>query len=166
MYNRNMGMNNSMFSGRPNSVAYVRVEAVDPGNIPFKQDTKFIIGVGPRTSVRLHPAEFNIKTTPSNVWNFPYNNANTSSFVISLLKKKNFGGNEGIGEVELRLSSFEPNKVTTQDFYLQTPNNKYYNVKVKISVHICENGSYPFMAQANGKLMSNPIIEQRYTYYN
>lgn len=159
-------MNNSRFSGIPVNTAYVRVEAVQPGNVPVKQDTKFIIGVGPRTSVKLHPEEFTVKSAPTNVWDFQYNNVNTSSFVISLLKKKNFGGNEIIGEVELRLSAFESNKMTTQEFYLQTPNNKYYNVKVKISVHLCENGSMPFMCETNGKMASNPIIEQRYTYYN
>lgn len=169
MFNKKLLNNNGYFNIDNNPIndghrAYIRIDSIETGSFPVKSDTKLLVMVGPRTSFMLHQKEFTPKRIPVISWDYKYNNASKSSFVFALFKKRIFGGNEEIGEVELKLSGFEKNKVVTQDYYLQTPNNKYYNVKVRISIHCDENGSFPFMAPQDGKLIANPVIIHQKTY--
>lgn len=164
----NNSYNNFALDQRPmkeGNKAFIRVDQVNTGSYPIRGNTTFVCCVGPRNSFRNHPSEFGANEVPLDTWDFDYKNANKSSFALVLFRKKLFGGDEEIGEVELRLSSFQPNTVVTENIKLQSPRNKYFNVSVKLSVHICDDGSFPFDAPA-GKLLENPVIPHRTTYYN
>ncbi|EAY17427.1 hypothetical protein TVAG_320220 [Trichomonas vaginalis G3] len=145
--------------------AYIRVESVNTGGFPVSNKTSLIACVGPRTSFMRHQAEFTPKTSPSNTWEFKYNDPSKSSFVFCLFKKHLFGGDEEIGEIELRLSGFEPNTVVRSEFTLKSPNSKMVPATAIISVHLCEDGSFPFCAPLDGKVLSNPEIQHSKTYF-
>lgn len=169
MYNKNMLCNNGYFNidSMPlldGNRAYIRVDSVDTGSFRIKNDTKLIARVGPKTSFMIHPAEFNPRSSPRTNWDFKYNNARCASFVVAIFKKRIFGGDLEIGEVELKLSGFEPNKVTTGTFNMMSPQGKNYNASVKVSVHLSEDGSFPFTAPEDGKILQNPIIPHAHTY--
>ncbi|EAY17628.1 hypothetical protein TVAG_235090 [Trichomonas vaginalis G3] len=145
--------------------AYIRIDSVNAGGFPVNNKTALIACVGPRSTFMRHQAEFTPKTNPSNTWEFNYTNSSRASFVFCLFKKHLFGGDEEIGEIELRLSAFELNTVVSNKFTLKSPNPRIAPATAVISVHLCEDGSFPFCAPLDGKVLSNPEIEHAKTYF-
>lgn len=148
------------------SRAYIKIDGVETGSYALDGKTTLVARVGPRNTFMSHSYEFNIRERPQNVWDFKYNDAHRSSFVFVLFKKHLFGGDEELGEIELRLGSFEPNTVVTKEYTLKTPSSKHIPCRARISVHLCEDGSSPFCAPNDGKLLSNPEIPHAQTYFN
>ncbi|EAY13654.1 hypothetical protein TVAG_387950 [Trichomonas vaginalis G3] len=146
--------------------AYIRVDGADTGSYKTNGKTTLVARVGPRNNFMNHAAEFSEKGFPTQTWEFKYNDPSRSSFVVVLFKKHIFGGDEEIGEVELRLSAFEPNTVVSQEFTLLSPRNQSVPAHVKLSVHLSEDGSCPFCAPFGGKLMANAEIPHKKTYFH
>ena len=146
--------------------AYIRVDGVSTGSFHTSGKTTLVARVGPRSSFMGHAAEFNEKNHPNKTWEFRYNDPARSSFVLVLFKKHLFGGDEEIGEVELRLSAFEPNTVVSEEFTLKSPHNMPVPARARISVHLSEDGSSAFCAPAGGKILANPEIPHKATYFH
>lgn len=167
MFNNNTSLyDDSNYAIKEGNRAFIRIDSVQTGTYPIKSKATLIAHVGPRTSFMNHTSEFGLNEAPLDTWDFSYKNAQNSSFVIAIFRKRLFGGDEEIGEIELKLGSFEKNKVVSEIFELQTLRNRYFNVKVNVSVHLCEDEGFPFCADGNGKLLSNPVIRHQTTYFN
>ena len=146
--------------------AYIRVDGVNTGSFKTSGKTTLVARVGPRNSFMNRAAEFTEKGFPSKTWEFKYNDPSKASFVLLISKKHMFGGDEEIGEVELKLSAFEPNTVVSQEFKLLSPRNQSVPASVRLSVHLSEDGSCPFCAPFGGKLLANAEIPHKKTYFN
>ena len=128
---------------------FIRVESLDIGSYPASNKADIMVCIGPRK----HYMDFayNMKKNEINVphtWTFYSKNPATASFVIAVFKKRYFGVNSEIGQVELRLKSFQPNTVTTKDFTLNSAqgSGNSYPARIRVSVHINSNGSTAFNA--------------------
>lgn len=128
---------------------YIRVEGVDAGTFPIDAKSEYVACVGPRATYRQHKCDFPVGGKPNNVWNFRYTDAYRSSFFVALYKKRIFGGDILIGELELNVAQFKPNVITTQIVTLKSAEIKYLPPRVRISVHISENGAQKFCAPFN-----------------
>ena len=146
--------------------AYIRIDGVQTGSFKTSGKTTLVARVGPRNNFMGHAAEFNERSHPDKTWEFRYNDPSRSSFVFILFKKHLFGGDEEIGEVELSLNAFEPNSVVSTEFQLQSPNKQSIPARARISVHLSEDGSEPFDATENGKLVGDAVIPHKQTYFN
>lgn len=148
------------------SRCYVRIDAVDTGSFPgLTAKSELVARVGPRANFMGYSFDFPVKEHPNHIWDFKYNDAHRSSIVVCIFKKKIIGGDEEIGEIELKLGSYEPNTVITKDYTLKSPNSKYIPARVRISFHLSENGAPAFSAPQGGKLLSNPEIPHATTYF-
>ena len=129
---------------------FIRVLNVDIGSFPASNKADLKVCIGPRQ----HYLDFayTMKKNETNIpytWKFYSKNNQRSSFVIALFKKRYFGYNSEIGKVELNLSSFEPNAVTTREFTLipsNGNNNNEYSPRIRLSIHVNKNGSPAFKA--------------------
>lgn len=106
--------------------------------------------------------EFNLSDKRvSKIWEQRYTNPNKSSFVVSIFKKRMYGCDIKIGEVELKVSGFERDTVVTHEFKLHNGKIRGNQPTVTISVHVSENGAAPFEAPNDGKIVSNVEIRRR-----
>ncbi|EAX92000.1 hypothetical protein TVAG_001700 [Trichomonas vaginalis G3] len=147
------------------SRAYIRVDGVETGSFHTNGKTTLVARVGPRANFMNHTAEFSEKNCPKKTWEFKYSDASRSSFVVVISKKHLFGGDEEIGEVELRLSAFEPNTVVSAEFNLKSPHNQAVPARARLSVHLSEDGSSAFCAPAGGVVFQNAEIPHKKTYF-
>ncbi|EAY19593.1 hypothetical protein TVAG_228560 [Trichomonas vaginalis G3] len=145
--------------------AFIRVDGVSTGSFPTNGKTTLVARVGPRSTFMRHGAEFTEKYRPTQTWDFKYTDPARASFVVVLFKKHLFGGDEEIGEVELRLSAFEANTVVSQEFTLKSPHVQSVPARLRLSVHLSEDGSSAFCAPLNGKVIFNPEIPHKKTYF-
>ena len=96
-------------------VAYIRLDKFDLGNFNVDYGAKIVASVGTRSSLLRNAKDFDfLDKNPQKVWELRYHNPNTTSFIFTLAKKRIFGGDIPIGEVELKLSNFETNKIAKQ----------------------------------------------------
>ncbi|EAX89580.1 hypothetical protein TVAG_444990 [Trichomonas vaginalis G3] len=146
--------------------AYVKVDAVDTGSFPgLEGKSDLVMRVGPRHCFMGYGFDFKKGEHPNHTWEFKYQDAHRSSLVICLFKKRIFGGDEEIGEIELKLSAFEPDTIVTKEYTLKPPDPKNIPARVRISIHLSEDGSMAFSAPAGGKLLCNPEIPHATTYF-
>ena len=167
MFHNNRYSNNGEYTALiSGNRAFIKVDAVDTGSYNMSNKAKLVARVGPRHSFMNHSTEFGLKERPQGTFDFKYTDPERSSFVCVLFKKHLFGGDEELGEIELRLSAFEPNTVVSKEYTLKTPSSKHIPCRVRISVHLSEDGSNAFCAPAGGKLLANPEIPHKTTYFN
>lgn len=145
---------------------YVRIDSIDTGSFPVKNDTKLIACIGSRHSFLPYSYEFKAGNNVNHVWNFTYKNQDRSSFVLVLFKRQLFGGDKEIGEIELKLNAFQTNAVTQHTFELHSPQKNAIPAKVTLSVHICEDGSERFNAPEAQSIQNQYEIVHKSTYYN
>ncbi|EAY19617.1 hypothetical protein TVAG_228800 [Trichomonas vaginalis G3] len=144
--------------------AFIRIESVSTGSFKTNGKATLVARVGPRTTFMRHSCEFTEKNKPFQTWDFKYTDPARASFVVVLFKKHIFGGDEEIGEIELRLSAFEANSVVTQEFALKSPSKLNVPAKATISVHLSEDGAEAFDVP-EGKIISNAEIPHKTTYF-
>ncbi|EAY12238.1 hypothetical protein TVAG_027910 [Trichomonas vaginalis G3] len=128
-------------------VVYIRLEKFDLGNFNVDYGSKIVASVGTKSSLLRNAKAFDsMEKYPQKVWEVRYHNQNTTSFIFSLAKKRIFGGDIPIGEVELKISNFEVNTVAKCDCKLKNIANRRLNATATLSVHVCENGAASFNA--------------------
>ncbi|EAX99389.1 hypothetical protein TVAG_042970 [Trichomonas vaginalis G3] len=139
-------------------IAYIKLDSFDVGNFQTDYGSRIVASVGSRSSLIRNSKEFSSsERSPQKVWEFKYNNPNTSSFILSLSKKRIFGGDIMIGEADIKVSNYELNKVVKHDVRLKNHKNKYLTSKATIFVHICEDGANPFSAET-GRLIESSRV--------
>ena len=127
------------------NVVYVRIDKFNSGSFLIKDRNTVIGTVGPRGSFRDFPKEFSgANKKPSLSWGFKYINANNATFVIAFYKKRKFFPDDHIGEIELKVSDFTPNKVIQREYPLRAYTHRDIPAKVKITVHVDELGAPAF----------------------
>ena len=144
---------------------YIRIDDIDLGSFAASDKANLKICIGPRKLFQNFSSEFHRFEIPQRTWAFQYKNADRASFVIALFKKRVFGRDSEIGEVELKLNAFQPNAVTQRTFTLHSPNSNAIPAKIVISVHANENGSGKFHAQKATAFNENNFeIHHKKTY--
>lgn len=141
---------------------YVRIDDLSTGSFKLSNQSKLIACVGHRRNYK--PYKYEFRANSKNIdktWRFAYDNIETSSFVVVLFKKKTFGSNKEIGEIELRAAAFQPNTIVTEEFTLISPDSNAIPAKVTLSVHVSENGAKEFKAPKSGLLFSNAVIHRQ-----
>ena len=81
-----------------------------------------------------------------------------------IFKKRYFGSDREIGEIEIKLNAFEFNKVTTHEFTLQSPNPNAVPAKIRVSVHLSDKCTVPFHAPVGQIAIKNFQILHAKTY--
>ncbi|EAY14839.1 hypothetical protein TVAG_411050 [Trichomonas vaginalis G3] len=144
-------------------VAYIRLDKFDLGNFNVDYGAKIVASVGTRSSLLRNAKDFDfLDKNPQKVWELRYHNPNTTSFIFTLAKKRIFGGDIPIGEVELKLSNFETNTVVKCDCKLRNPSNRRLNSTVTLSIHVCEDGSAPFNAPDANIVSSSYLVRKSF----
>ena len=91
--------------------------------------------------------------TENKVWELVYSDKQHSSFVVALYNQISlFGEQKIIGEIEIKLGSFQSNRVTNHTFILRSPNRNSEPTRINLSVHLCEDGSKPFQSSESNIL--------------
>ena len=148
--------------------AYIRIGEISTGDYRCSNESELVLFVGPAKlfkpprvldseigeaeiaeEVLVHDLEFKFPTKNRNfvdhIWKFHFHEEEHSSFVV-VLYKHHFLGDSEIGEIELSLKAFQPNTVVSDVFTLLGPNRDWEPAKMRITVHIDENGAQPFSA--------------------
>lgn len=140
-------------------VAYFRLDSFDLGGFPASYGSRLVASIGSRSSLIRNSKEFDIlEKNPQKNWELKYHNPNTTSFVFTIAKKRIFGGDIHIGEIELKISNFELNKVVKCEVRLNNNMNPRLKPIVTLSVHVCNDGSFPFNAPPGKLNISSPSI--------
>ena len=144
-----------------NGDVYIKINHVDYGNFKASSHANITAYVGPRATFKNHPAGFTRSTfSPDEVWHFQYINARKASFVFALFKHRLFKPDSLIGEIELKISGFKHNCVTTTDFTLNCPGCSI-PATVTLMVHVCDNGAPPFSAPNVNTVDTNAVLVHR-----
>ena len=130
---------------------HIKFDQIDYGSYRITSSDSVVLAFGSRTGFMNHLMTLQGHEIPKKVWSFTYRNPSKSSFVIVLYKYKFFGKNEEIGEIELKLSGFHENLVTTHTFPLKS-SVRGTPPSVTLTVHISEDQSPPFESE---KIPSN-----------
>ena len=125
---------------------FIKLESVNLGSFKLEPGTRIKACIGSRSNIKGYPVEFNQNTVPNHVWTFSYKNLLKSSFVLVLFQSQFLGPEKEIGEIEIRLSAFQKNSVTSHEFILRSPNRNAVPPRVRLSVHVNEDGSNQFSA--------------------
>ena len=145
--------------------AYIKVTEISLGDYPCSDESELVLAVGPRNYFNEYQFQFPTKNryNVQHYWKFPFNNEEHSSFVVVLYKHHVMGNGE-IGEIELRLTAFQPNTVVSDIFTLHGPNVDWQPAKCRITVHVDENGAPPFSAPEGFEFDENAEIKHTHTY--
>ena len=143
---------------------YIKIDSLDIGSFPASEKAILKAYVGPRKAYLPFSFEFHKNQALDHIWNFNFKNADRSSFVIALFKKRYFGSDREIGEIEIKLNAFEFNKVTTHEFTLQSPNPNAVPAKIRVSVHLSDKCTVPFHAPVGQIAIKNFQILHAKTY--
>ena len=123
---------------------HIRIDRIDYGGFRLSNSDAVVIAFGSKSSFMNHLMTIQATDPPPNkVWSFNYRMANKSSFVIVLYKYKFFGKNEEIGEIELKLSGFYENKVTTHTFPMRS-RVRGPPPSITLTVHVSEDQAEAF----------------------
>lgn len=123
---------------------YIRIDSIDTGSFKLQEKNTIVATCGPAACYRNFSHEIPATTkNPKLAWGFKYNNADNSSFVIALYKKCMLF-DDLIGMVYVRLSEFAANEVYTKELQLRNHKDEPTDAKIKISVHLDDNGSPAF----------------------
>lgn len=144
-----------LLGGKPNQkTIYIRIDGIEAGTFPMDAKSEYVAAVGPRMTYRQHGCDFPVGSKPGNVWSFNFKDAHRSSFVVALYKKRILGGDIMIGELEINVAQFTANFVNTLIFTLKSADPKYIPPRVKLTVHISDNGMQRFCAPYSGAISS------------
>ena len=143
---------------------YVRIDGVDLGSFAASSKATLKACVGSRKSFIPFSFEFHKNERINHTWNFNFNNANRSSIVIAIFKRRYFGGDHEVGEIEIKMNAFELNAITTHEYVLQSPNPNAVPAKIRVSIHVCDNGAPAFCAPQTSKIGENFQIHHATTY--
>ena len=166
-FNMQSSFNTNIINKNNNNDIYLRIDNIDLGSFEVESNSKIVVCLGSRTSYR--PYAVDIPATQKRVdkvWNFKYSNFSKSSFVLALFKRKFFGQDKEIGQIEIKLDAFPINKVTRHEFVLRSPNPNAIPPKVTLSIHVCEDGSPQFKAPVTDSVSPRFEILPRRNYYN
>ena len=131
---------------------YIRILGVDPGNFPLDNSSILTLCIGPRKAYLNHQYDFTANAKIDNTWEFIYKNSLKSSLTIGLFSKSFFGTLTEIGEIELNLAAFKVNAVTKQTFTLRSKDRNLIPPKIKVTIHLSENGETSFHAPETNKI--------------
>ena len=146
---------------------FVKINSVDTGSFKVEKDTKLVACVGSRKTFQNSRYEFSAGNSRNvqKVWSFTYKNAQRSSMVFVLYKKKSFFGvDQEIGEIEIKLSALACNRVTVHEFVLRSPDKNAIPARVSLSIHVSENGCKAFTAPEGDKIRSDFEIIHKETF--
>ena len=143
---------------------YIRIDSIDLGSFQSTNKATLKACIGSRKSFLPNVYEFHKNDILNHTWTFTFKNANRSSFIFALFKKRIFGGDHEVGEIEVRINAFQPNTVTTEEFILKSPNPNAVPAKVKLTIHVCENGAQEFDAPPSTSINNNFEIPHATTY--
>ena len=139
-----------------NGKVYVRIDSIDFGTFRASPQANIVAYVGSRSAFRLRPYQFKRGESPyKNVWSFSYKNARKSTFVVALYKHRYTKSDSEIGEIELRISGFQLNCVTTQQFTMKSPQFGGAPPQIRLTVHVAEDGAPPFQAPPAQQISPN-----------
>ena len=159
--------NMNMLNMKDGNDIYIRIDNIDLGSFEVDSSSKLVACIGSRTSFRPFSVDFPASQKKvDHVWNFKFTNSQKSSFVLVLFKRRFFGQDKEIGEIEIKLNAFPANKVTKHEFVLRSPNPNAIPAKVTLSIHVCEDGSPQFKAPISDSIAPRYEILHRTTYYN
>ena len=128
------------------NTVYLRVDSIDLGSFKASSKAHLRVCIGSRREYSQQGFDFHRNERIPHQWEFEFRNADRSSFVIALYKKRVFGGDSEIGKAEIKLNDFEANAVTTKTVTLQSQQFNSVPATITISVHRDENGSPAFQA--------------------
>ena len=170
-------------NGQPNTLVYsgytkcqntstgkvfVRIESINPGSCNLPSNATLTATVTTRKFLRLgipqYIEKFKQNQKPNHVWSFGFSDKERSSFIILLMQKKFFTEKE-IGEIELNLDAFESNCVTTHEFTLHTPQTNVEPPRIRVTVHVSQDGCENFKAPQSNTLKDNFEIQHLKTIY-
>ena len=143
---------------------YVRIDSIDLGSFQASNKATLKACVGSRKSFLPFSFEFHKNERIDHTWSFNFKNANRSSVVIAIFKRRYFGGDHEVGEIEIKMNAFELNTITTHDYVLQSPNPNAVPARVRVSIHVCDNGAPAFCAPETSKIAENFQIHHATTY--
>lgn len=137
-----------MSGARPMKVVSIRMSHVDLGSFKASDKSTLIACIGTKISPNTFPHEFPTKSKDfiPHEWTFQYHNQGKATFKMSLWKRHLIGNDVFIGSIDLKLSAFQTNTVVSEVFELHCPNTFMVPPRVRIDVHVNENGSVPFRA--------------------
>ena len=167
-------------------IAYIKISDISTGDYRCSDESQLVLFVGPRTAFKapripdvdiqeaeevqeeiLHEDEYKFSTRNRNyvdhLWKFHFKAEDHASFVV-VLYKHHFLGDSEIGEIELKLKAFQPNTVVSDVFTLLGPNKDWEPAKLRITVHIDENGAQPFSAPEGMFFSDDAEIKHEKTY--
>lgn len=122
---------------------FIKVDSIDWDSYEVKKSHRFTICVGPKLSYMPYAYEFKNGQSIPKVWEFWYNKYATSTFAIALFKNNLIMDNDTLGFAKIKLSNFTKDTVSSAMFTLQSEKLKLDKpINVKVSVHVCENGSH------------------------
>ena len=121
---------------------YIKINKIEQQNSSISNVVAYI---GSRKSFK----KWNISVSPieNKTWELNYTDKNHSSFVVALFNQKSmFEESKLIGEIEIKLGSFQTNRVTNHTFILRCPDRHSEPIRVSLSIHLNEDGSKPFQS--------------------
>lgn len=140
-------------SKEPKTVVYVRLDEYDTGSFLIKDKNTVISSVGQKMQARDFPVKIpGSNKKPGQVWTII---PTYPTFTVVLLKRRKFWPNDQIGEIELPIADFAENKVVTKEYNLKAFQSRDKPAKVRLSVHVDNDGALPFRpgtAPANNSL--------------
>lgn len=147
-----------------NKRVLIHVRGIDLGSYSATDKAGLVLYVGAPSSFKKYPYPFKCgeRNHIDRTWEYHYKVDNNASFVIALYKQ-HFLGDKEIGELELKISAFQPNTVITERFELQSPNIAAVPARIELEIHLNTDGSQPFQAP-KGFLFDNPTILHRNFY--
>ena len=143
---------------------YIRLEGVNLGSYHASNHAVLKACIGSRKYFLPNAYEFHITDPVQHTWTCNFSNPDRSSFIIALFKRRLFGNDHEVGEIEIKVNAFEPNTVTTKEFELLSPNRFSTPARVRVSVHIAADGSSPFQAPLSTNIKDNFEIPHNKTY--
>ena len=162
--------NNSFDQKQNVGHVYVKVESVSIGSFNASDKATLKMCLTTRRALKMgfheYCHEFHKNEKVDHTWSFTYKNKQHSSFVLLLFKRRYFGGDREIGEIELKLDAFATNSVTTHEFVLRSPNENAIPARVTLSVHLSENGSENFNAPQMNILSDKYEVRRKTTFHS
>lgn len=150
--------------GHREKKVYIQVRSIDLGGYSATDKAELMLCVGPRRGFIQFPYTLKAgeKHNINHTWEFHFRHEEDSSFVVVLFKK-HFLGDKEIGELEFRISGFQPNTVVSDTFVLQSANEEAVPADIEMDIHIDENGAAPFQAPA-GFMFDHATVKHEHIY--
>ena len=145
--------------------AYIKISNIELGDYPCSDNSELILSVGPHNKFQDNEVKFPTRDRGffENTWHFAFTREERSAFVV-VLYKHHLPINREIGEIELRLDAFQPNTVVSDVFALTGTEKDWMPAKLRITVHVDENGAPPFSAPEGFEFPDKAEVKHKKTY--